>query len=188
MFYNDERTVLIVDGQSLHHAAKKLNFIVDFARFRKYFAEQTYLLRAYYYTTVQEEQGDKGVHIALMPLLDWLMYNGYDVITKTSKIGYDLAGNLIKKGGNMNVEMAIDALLIAQKDIDHVVLVTGDGDLVPLVMALQQLGKRVTVVSHYKGDKAGSISEAPVLSDDLRRQADVIIDIKDIEDSICRNH
>lgn len=187
MFHANELTMVYVDGPSLYYAAKRLHFIVDFKRFRNYFQERTHLLRMAYYTPVHEGYGDDPAHIQLQPLLDWLSFNGYDVITKFTKPKYDATGNCVSKGGNMNVEIACDALMLAQRGIQHFILTVGDGDMLPLVLTLQQLGKRVTVVSHYKGE-TGTLSSTPVLAEDLRRQADAVIDVLDIKEAICREN
>src|SRR4029078_9707639 len=95
------------------------------------------------------------------PLIDWLDYNGYAVVTKATKEYIDASGR--RKGrGNMDIELAVDALELADH-VDQIVLFSGDGDFRCLVEALQRRGVRVTVVSTIS-------SEPPMIYDAWRRQ------------------
>ena len=62
--------------------------------------------------------------------------------------------------------------------LDHVILITGDGDFRALVAAIQQRGRRVSVVSTLQ-------TQPPMVADELRRQADQFIDLADLEEQIC---
>ena len=75
-----------------------------------------YLLRAFYYTAVIEDQE----YSSIRPLIDWLDYNGYTVVTKATKEFVDQTGRR-KVKGNMDIELAVDAMEIAGS-IDHMVL------------------------------------------------------------------
>lgn len=174
MFDPREKVILIMDGANLYATAKALGAELDYRRMLSEFQSQAYLLRAYYYTALVEDQE----YSSIRPLIDWLDYNGYTVVTKPAKEYTDNQGRR-KIKGNMDIEITIDALEMAD-NYDHLVLFSGDGDFTALVAALQRKGKKVTVVS----TKATS---TPMISDDLRRQADYFMDIADLAKSVGRD-
>src|SRR5204862_221128 len=112
----------------------------------------------------------------IRPLVDWLDYNGYTLVTKTAREYTDSQGRK-RWRGDMDIEIAVDMLDLADK-ADHIVLFSGDGDFRRLVEAVQRKGVRVTVVSTVK-------SQPPMASDDLRRQADAFVDLQDLADIIA---
>jgi hypothetical protein len=114
----------------------------------------------------------------IRPLVDWLDYNGYTMVTKPTKEFTDSQGRR-KIKGNMDIELTVDAMRLAD-NLDHVVLFSGDGDFRSLVAALQQKGKRVSVVSTLQ-------TQPPMVADELRRQADQFVDLADLEQLICRD-
>ena len=131
-------------------------------------------MRAFYYTAVIEDQE----YSSIRPLIDWLDYNGYSVVTKATKEFVDQTGRR-KIKGNMDIELAVDAMEIAGA-IDHMVLFSGDGDFRSLVEAVQRRGVRVTVVSTIS-------TQPPMIADELRRQADEFMDIVRLQDKIGRD-
>jgi uncharacterized LabA/DUF88 family protein len=157
-------TALFIDGANLHASARALAFDIDYTRLLQEFRSRGALLRAFYYTRLIEDQDYSSVR----PLVDWLGYNGYTVVTKITKES-TYAGGRRKARGSMDVELAVDAMEIASH-IDQMVLFSGDGDFRPLVKAVQRRGVRVAVVSTIS-------SRPPMIADELRRQADVFIDI-----------
>ena len=112
------------------------------------------------------------------PLIDWLDYNGYTMVTKPTKEFTDAMGRR-KIKGNMDIELAIDVLEMAEH-LDHVILFSGDGDFRRLVEAVQRRGLRVSVVSTIK-------SSPPMVADELRRQADDFIELSELAPLIARN-
>jgi len=168
-----ERMGLFVDGANLYHTTRALGFDVDFGALRDYFARSTYLVRAFYYTALVETED----HSPLRPLTDWLAYHGWRVVTKPVKPQSDPAGRPRFKG-NMHIELAVDMLELAPQ-LDHIVLISGDGDLRRLVEAVQRMGVRVTVVSTLR-------SQPPMIADELRRQADAFLDLADIKAEVSR--
>jgi len=172
-FYKDERLALFIDGANLYSAAKTLNVDVDYRRLLSEFKKKGRLLRAYYYTALIENEE----YSPIRPLVDWLQYNGFNVVTKPAKEFTDANGKRRIKG-DMDVEIAVEALRLADR-LDHIVLFSGDGDLTVLVTALQEKGVRVSVVSSVK-------TQPPMISDDLRRAADNFIDLSDLVDLIGR--
>ncbi|MEP0707109.1 LabA-like NYN domain-containing protein [Parvibaculum sp.] len=175
MFYPNERIALFIDGANLYSAARGLGFDIDYKRLLDHFRGKGTLIRAFYYTALLEDQE----YSPLRPLIDWLDYNGYAVVTKPAKEFTDANGRRRIKG-NMDIELAIDALEIADK-LDHMILFSGDGDFRRLVDAVQRRGKRVTVVSTMR-------SQPPMIADELRRQADQYIDLETMRDTIGRSH
>lgn len=172
-FYPDEKIALFIDGSNLYSATKTLDFDIDYKKLLDVFQQRGRLIRSYYYTAIVERDDFS----ALRPLLDWLDYNGYHVITKPAKEYTDREGRKRVKG-NMDMEMAMDMVDMAEQ-LDHMVVFTGDGDFRAVIKAVQAKGCRVTVVSSVK-------SKPPMLADELRRQADNIIDLVDMEKMIGR--
>lgn len=173
-FHASERIALFIDGANLYATGKTLGFDIDYKRLLGHFDKQCRLVRALYYTALAEDQE----YSSLRPLIDWLDYNGYSMVTKPTKEFTDSTGRR-KVKGNMDIELAVDAMRLAP-NLDHIVLFTGDGDFRALVQALQEQGKRVSAVSTLQ-------SQPPMIADELRRQADQFIEIADLEDAICRS-
>ncbi|HKZ96024.1 MAG TPA: NYN domain-containing protein [Hyphomicrobiaceae bacterium] len=173
-FYKEEHLALFIDGANLHATAKALGFDIDYRRLLVFFREQGEVLRAHYYTALADEQE----YSSLRPLVDWLDYNGYMVVTKPTKEFTDSLGRR-KVKGNMDIELTVDALRLADS-LHHVVLFSGDGSFRSLVAALQEKGRRVSVVSTLQ-------TQPPMVADELRRQADQFIDLADLESQIRRD-
>ena len=174
-FYPTERVSLFIDGANLHAAARALGFDIDYKRLLKHFQEQCHLIRAFYYTALVEDQE----YSPLRPLVDWLDYNGFTMVTKPTKEYTDSMGRR-KIKGNMDIELAIDVLEMASH-LDHVVLFSGDGDFRRLVEAVQRKGVRVSVVSTIR-------SSPPMVADELRRQADTFLELDELSPLIARQH
>ncbi len=173
MFYRDEKLALFIDGANLYAAAKSLGFDIDYKKLRSEFSARGKLLRANYYTALIEDQEFSPIR----PLVDWLDYNGYSMVTKPAKEFTDQTGRR-KIKGNMDIELAIDAIEMADH-VDHIVLFSGDGDFRALVDTLQRRGVRVSVVSTIR-------TQPPMIADELRRQADNFIDLEDLRSLIGR--
>jgi uncharacterized LabA/DUF88 family protein len=170
---SSERIALFIDGANLYATAKSLGFDIDYKRLLKEYQAQGYLVRAFYYTALIEDQE----YSSIRPLIDWLDYNGYRVVTKPTKEFVDSTGRR-KVKGNMDIELAIDALELAPF-INHAVIFSGDGDFRSLVEALQRRGVKVSVVSTIT-------SQPPMVADELRRQADEFVDIVNLLPRIGR--
>ena len=173
MFYPQERIALFIDGSNLYAAARALNFDIDYKRLLEVFAAKGQLVRAFYYTALVEDQE----YSPIRPLIDWLDYNGYTMVTKPTKEFTDATGRR-KIKGNMDIELAIDVMEMAEY-VDHVVLFSGDGDFRRLVEAVQRRGVRVTVVSTIR-------SQPPMVADELRRQADNFLELVELQPAIER--
>ena len=135
-FLPNERVALFIDGANLYSASRNLGFDVDYRNLLEYFKKKSRVLRAYYYSAVLETEE----YSPLKPLTDWLAYNGYALVTKPAKEFTDATGRRRVKG-NMDIEIAVDMLELADK-VDHVVLFSGDSDFRRLVEAVQRKGVR----------------------------------------------
>ncbi len=173
-FYPSERLALFIDGANLYATAKALAFDIDYKRLLTLFRSKGHLVRALYYTALAEDQE----YSSIRPLVDWLDYNGYTMVTKPTKEFTDSMGRR-KIKGNMDIELSVDAMRLSEH-LDHIVIFTGDGDFRALVEALQEKGKRVSVISTLQTQPA-------MVADELRRQADQFIDLADLEQHICRD-
>jgi uncharacterized LabA/DUF88 family protein len=158
------KIALFIDGANLYATAKTLGFDIDYKRLLKEFQSRGTLVRAFYYTAIIEDQE----YSSIRPLIDWLDYNGYTVVTKASKVK-----------GNMDIELAVNAMELAEH-VDQMVLFSGDGDFRSLVEAVQRRGVRVTVVSTIS-------SQPPMIADELRRQADVFTDLVELQSKLGRD-
>lgn len=172
-FYPTDRIALFIDGANLYSTAKSLNVDMDFKKLLEFFRSRGVLVRAYYYTAIVE--GEE--YSPIRPLVDWLDYNGFTMVTKPVKRYTDASGHTRTKG-NMDVEITVDMLSMAP-NIDHAVLFSGDGDFRRLVEAVQDKGVRVSVVSTLK-------SQPPQAADELRRAADQFVDLADLLDVFAR--
>ncbi|QPC87268.1 NYN domain-containing protein [Mesorhizobium sp. NBSH29] len=174
MFDPREKIALFIDGANLYATSRALGFDIDYRKLLSSFQKRGYLLRAYYYTALIEDQE----YSSIRPLIDWLDYNGFKVVTKPAKEFTDSSGRR-KIKGNMDIELTVDALELADV-VDHYVIFSGDGDFRTLVEALQRRGRRVSVVSTMS-------SQPPMISDDLRRQADNFIELMTLKNEIGRD-
>jgi uncharacterized LabA/DUF88 family protein len=174
-YYSQERLALFIDGANLYAAARALGFDIDYKRLLEVFSGRGHLIRSFYYTALIEDQE----YSPIRPLVDWLDYNGYTMVTKPTKEFTDAYGRR-KIKGNMDIELAIDVMEMAER-LDHIVLFSGDGDFRRLVEAVQRKGVRVTVVSTVR-------TSPPMVADELRRQADIFLELEELRPDITRVH
>ena len=175
LFYKEERLAIFIDGANLYGAARSLGFEIDYKKLLKWGASKGRLVRAFYYTALIEDQE----YSPIRPLVDWLDYNGYTMITKPTKEFTDAAGRR-KIKGNMDIELAVDVMEMADH-VNHILLFSGDGDFRRLVESVQRKGVRVTVVSTVR-------SQPPMVADELRRQADHFLELQALAPFIARKY
>jgi len=173
MFYKDENLAIFIDGPNFYSTARALEFDVDYKSLLAEFQQRGRLLRASYFTPL----ADTDDHVAIKPLVDWMQYNGWNVVTKRAKV-YEGEDGRQRIKGNTDIEMAVEVMKLAPA-IAHAVLFTGNRDFAPLVGFLQERGTRVTVVSSIR-------TQPPMISDDLRRQADAFIELDNLRQTIAR--
>ncbi|MHA2295523.1 MAG: LabA-like NYN domain-containing protein [Candidatus Hodarchaeales archaeon] len=156
------RVGLFIDGGNFYHAAKKLQFKVDFLRLRNYFVPPgKELFQAFYYTAFDSNQP------FIMKIMDWLRYNDFVVISKQVKF---FSESSMK--GNLDVELVVD-MMINISNYDIAILFSGDGDFTRCVAEIQKNGKRVHVVST-------EITNPSLIAQELKNQADEFIELADI--------
>jgi uncharacterized LabA/DUF88 family protein len=172
-FYEEEKLALFIDGSNLYAASKALDFDIDYKLLLEWAARKGRLVRAFYYTALLEDQE----YSPIRPLIDWLDYNGYTMVTKAAKEFTDSSGRR-KIKGNMDIELAVDMMELSEH-VDHIMLFSGDGDFRRLIEAVQRKGVRVTVVSTMK-------SSPPMVADELRRQANHFLELDSLTDFIKR--
>jgi uncharacterized LabA/DUF88 family protein len=175
LFHPDDRVAVFIDGANLYQAAKALGFDIDYKRLLLALASDCRFVRAYYYTALLDEQE----YSPIRPLVDWLDYNGYTMVTKPLKEFTQATGRR-KYKGNMDVEITVDVMEMSSH-VDHVVLISGDGDFRRLVEAVQRRGVRVTVISTIR-------TQPPMVADELRRQADFFLDLAELQGKVAREY
>jgi uncharacterized LabA/DUF88 family protein len=168
-----ERTFAFIDGPNLHATVRALGFEIDYRKLLEHLRSQGQFIRVLYYTAIVEDQEFS----TFRPLADWLDYNGYTMVTKPAR-GYTDSTGRRRFRTSMDVELAVDAMRLADK-ADHIILFSGEQSFASLVAALQQMGKRVTVVSTIETQPA-------MVADELRRQADHFVDIDQLQGQIAR--
>ena len=172
-FRPEDRVCLFIDGANLYSASRSLGFDVDYRSLLAFFRSRSKLIRAYYYSAVL----DTEEYSPLKPLTDWLVYNGYTLVTKAAREFTDQTGRRRIKG-NMDIELAVDMLEMSPR-MDHAVLFSGDADFRRLVEAVQRQGVRVSVISSIR-------TTPPMAGDELRRQSDHFIELADIAPEFTR--
>lgn len=173
MFYENERFVLFIDGPNFYSTARALNLDVDYKRLLEFFQSKGRMVRANYFTPLADTED----HVSIRPLVDWMQYNGWNVVTKPAKVYEDEYGRKRTKGST-DMEMAVEVMRLAPA-IEHAVIVSGNRDFAPVVKFLQERGVRVTLISSIRTQPA-------MISDDLRRQVDVFVDLDALRDDIGR--
>jgi uncharacterized LabA/DUF88 family protein len=177
-----ERTALFIDGANLYSASRNLGFDVDYRLLLEFFRTkfgisgyQQHIFRAHYYSALLDGED----YTPLKPLVDWLAYNDYSVVTKPAKEFTDANGRRRIKG-NMDMEVAVDMMELAFSGrMNHAVLFSGDGDFRRLVESVQRRGVRVSVISSIR-------TTPPMIADELRRQADHFIELAEIAPNFTR--
>ncbi len=172
-FYPDESIAIFIDGANLYASARALGFDIDYRKLLEVFGSQGRLVRAFYYTALIED----SEYSPIRPLVEWLDYNGYTLVTKPAKEFTDAMGRR-KIKGNMDIEITVDMMEMARR-VDRIVLFSGDGDFRRLVEAVQRKGVRVSVVSTLR-------TSPPMVADELRRQTDAFIELQDLAPRIAR--
>lgn len=175
-FYGTERIGIIVDGANTHAATRAIVMDIDYKRLLAFAAENGRLVLAEYYTAVAPPTTESEFS-SLRPLLDWLQYNGWHPTAPVGREGTDQNGRRIIKSG-INVEIAVGICRMA-RNVDHLLLFTGNGDFCPAILEAQRAAVRVSVVSTLRTTPA-------FVSDDLRRCADQFVDLEELRDVIGR--
>ena len=127
------RIAIFIDGNNLFHAARTIGIEVDYAKLLKLLCSGGSLLRAFFYTGVDENASKQ------QGFLLWMRRNGYRVVQKELKIFPDGT-----KKANLDVEIAVDMLSLSGK-YETAILVSGDEDFAYAVNAVAYKGARVEI-------------------------------------------
>lgn len=173
-----DRTVVLIDGASAAALGRSVGWSVDFKKLRDFVAKKSHLIHARYFSLVaaNDDAGDREIHDSFRGLLDFLSYNGFVVETRQVKLKSE-GGGPPRLRGSMSVNLALRMVNDAAVKADHILLFAGDGALAPAVSDAQRLGAKVTVVGSKDGD---------FMSDALRRQADMFVEMDGLKDTIGR--
>ena len=169
-----QRIALFIDGSNFFATTKLLDLEIDYLKLLQEFQDKGDLLRAYYYTSLPDANEPSPIR----KLIDFMDYNGYQVVSKQTREFMDPATGKKRIKGNMDMELALDMLKLAPH-IDHAFLFSGDGDFCRLLQEVQDLGVKVTVVSSMK-------THPIMLADALRRKADHFIELEGLGKIIGR--
>ncbi len=144
----EQRVGVFIDTQNIYHSAKNIYHArANFGNILKDSVAGRRLIRARAYSVTTESGEEKGFFDALAKI-------GIEMITKDLQVFYGGA-----KKADWDVGLAVDAITAAPK-LDTVILVTGDGDFIPLVEYLQiHAGCQVEVVS-FGRSTSGKLKEA----------------------------
>lgn len=170
-----DRVALVIDGPSIYQTSKHLGFDVDYGKILSLLRESCRFYRAYYYTVLRETEAG----LTMMPLVDWLEFNGYTVFHKVMR-EFELEDGRRKTKGTIIPEISTDLGDIATQ-VDHILLVSGDGDLAYAVEAAQRKGCKVTIIS-------STLTSPAAISDELRRRSDHFLDLEFLRPAISRRH
>jgi uncharacterized LabA/DUF88 family protein len=145
--HKEQRVGVFIDTQNLYHSARNLyKARVNFGAVLKDAVAGRKLVRAVAYVITTEAGDEKNFFEALSKL---------GIETKTKDLQIFMGG---AKKADWDVGLAVDAIKMSPR-LDSVVIVSGDGDYIPLVEYLQTMGVQVEVVSFGKST-SGKLREA----------------------------
>jgi len=144
--HSDQRVGVLIDVQNMYHSAKNLYHArVNFREILKTAVAGRKLIRAIGYVVTTETGEEKA-------FLEALIKAGIEVKSKDLQI---FPGGM--KKADWDVGLAVDAIELSKK-LDSVVLITGDGDFIPLVEHLKSQGQQVEVIAFAKS-ASGKLKE-----------------------------
>jgi len=151
--HKEQRVAVLMDVQNMYHSAKNLyQAKVNFKEVLAAAVANRRLIRAIAYVIRTESGEEKAFFGAL---------NKIGIETKIKDLQTFIGG--LKKG-DWDVGITVDAIRLS-KGIDVVVLVTGDGDFLPLVEYLKNLGKQVEIMAFAESASHKLIEEAEDFND-----------------------
>jgi len=143
-----QRIGIFVDVQNIFYSAKNIfHSKINFKKLLEMIVGERKLIRAIAYIVKHTDIDQSG-------FIDALTRLGYEIKTKELRVRLDGTAK-----GDWDMGIAIDSIAIAEK-VDTVVLVSGDGDFVPLVEMLKAKGCRVEVVAFEKSSSNDLIKSA----------------------------
>ncbi|MFH0949064.1 MAG: NYN domain-containing protein [Candidatus Aenigmatarchaeota archaeon] len=163
--YKNQRVGVLVDVQNLYYSARQFyKAKINFNSIMKHALRRRSLIRAIAYV-IRADKSDKGHDNALpgseRSFFEALEKIGFEVKAKDLQVFY--GGT---KKGDWDVGIAMDAIELSNK-LDTIVLVSGDGDFIPLVEHLRRSsGCRIEVMAFGRST-----------SSKLKESADSFIDL-----------
>lgn len=146
-----DRMAIFVDGANCFYAQRNvLHWNIDWGRVLNHYRRDFNVVAARFYRAVLSPQPERDIAFG-----NFLRAQGFAIRQKDVKEIVDVETGKLKRKGNLDIELTIDALLTANQ-YDVCLLISGDGDFAPLAQALRALGKRVKVLS-TRGTMAGEL-------------------------------
>ena len=176
MKYMKPRVKIYIDGANIFYTQKKLGWLFDWKKIKNCLQEKWDILEIRYYTGVKP--GDEK----MASFLRYLDNIGITSITKPVKVIKVDENHPSKKlfnyseiyKSNCDVEITTDVLL-ERKEVDEIILFTGDSDFQYLIKRLKDTGKKVVIFSSRK-----------TISWEIKLEATKYIYLEDIKDEIIR--
>lgn len=167
---------IYIDGANMFYTQMKLGWFVDWKKIKDYLKENNDILEMRYYTGVKDEDEK------MASFLNYLDSVGITPITKPIKVIKVDDNHHSKKlykyseiyKSNCDVEITTD-ILLERKELDEIILFTGDSDFQYLIKKLKDTGKKVIVFSSRK-----------TISWEIKLEATDYIYLEDIKDQIAR--
>ena len=145
------KTKIYIDGANMFYTQKKQGWFIDWGKLKNYLQEKWDVLEIRYYTGVKKDDEKMA---SFLRYLDSIGIMPVTKLIKAIKIGGD---DLLQKTynypeiykSNCDIEITTD-ILLERKEIDEIILFSGDSDFRYLIKKLKDLGKRVIVFSSRK--------------------------------------
>ena len=163
-----EKVAIFIDAANLSYVCKAVQSNIDFNKFLPFLRSeyQWDIVNAFFYTALVKDE--KSGFINRHNQMDWLRYHGFTVKVKQAK-QYVRPDGSVRVKGNMDIEIAVGMMRAADtRNINRLVLLSGDGDFRELVEYLQET----------KGIPVTVMSTKPLVSNDLRAVCNQYVDIR----------
>src|SRR3989344_5381845 len=142
-----ERIIIFIDGNNLYHIVKRIfpsrrQIEFNFKKFVDYLTENRKLVNVHYYTAPLDKSYDEGGYIKQQKFFYLLQRipNFKLVLCRMQKIKID--GKIVYQVKEDDIHLAVDMVKLAYNNAyDTAVLVSSDGDFVPAVLAVKEIGK-----------------------------------------------
>lgn len=146
---SEEKVIIFIDGSNIYHIIKNMfpdkkpnDF--DFEKFVKYLVRNRKLVRTYYYNAPLDRRKDEDSYMKQQRFFDKIkrIPNFTFVLCRMQKRKVD--GKVIYEVKEDDIHLAVDMIKLAyNKAYDTAILVSSDGDFVPAVQAVKEIGKNV---------------------------------------------
>ena len=144
-----ERVVILIDGSNLYHILKKMfpyNKLIDFSfeKFINFIKQNRKLVRTYYYTAPLDWKKDAVKYSKQQQFFEKLekISNFKLVLCRMQKVKVE--GKLIYQVKEDDIHLAVDMVKLAYNNAyDTAILISSDGDFVPAVLVVKEIGKNV---------------------------------------------